>query len=43
MPWPVMLNKLIEQFCEDLQDFLELKPKKGVFFIMGDWNAKVGS
>ena len=28
---------------EDLQDFLELTPKKDVLFIMGDWNAKVGS
>ena len=33
----------VEQFCEDLQDLLELKPKKGVLFITGDWNAKVGS
>ena len=32
-----------EQFCEDLQDLLELTPKKDVFFIIGDWNAKVGS
>ena len=32
-----------EQFCEDLQDLLELKPPKDVFFIIGDWNAKVGS
>ena len=32
-----------EQFCEDLQDFLELIPKKDVLFIIGDWNAKVGS
>ena len=31
----------VEWFCEDLQDFLELTPKKGVFFIIGDWNAKV--
>ena len=30
-------------FYEDLQDFLELTPKKHVFFIIGDWNAKVGS
>ena len=28
---------------EDLQDLLELTPKKDVLFIMGDWNAKVGS
>ena len=33
----------VEQFYEDLQDFLELTPKKGVLFIIGDWNAKVGS
>ena len=33
----------IERFYEDLQDLLELKPKKDVFFIIGDWNAKVGS
>ena len=31
-----------EQFCEDLQDLLELTPKKDVLFIIGDWNAKVG-
>ena len=33
----------VEQFYEDLQDLLELIPKKDVFFIIGDWNAKVGS
>ena len=33
----------VEQFYEDLQDLLELTPKKDVFFIIGDWNAKVGS
>ena len=33
----------IEQFYEDLQDLLELTPKKYVLFIKGDWNAKVGS
>ena len=33
----------IEQFYEDLQDLLELTPKKVVLFIIGDWNAKVGS
>ena len=33
----------VERFCEDLQDLLELTPKKGVLFIIGDWNAKVGS
>ena len=32
-----------EQFYEDLQDFLELTPKKDVLFIIGDWNAKEGS
>ena len=32
----------VERFCEDLQD-LELTPKKDVLFIIGDWNAKVGS
>ena len=33
----------VEQFYEDLQDLLELTPKKDIFFIIGDWNAKVGS
>ena len=33
----------VEQFYEDLQDFLELTPKKHVLFITGDWNAKVES
>ena len=33
----------LEQFYEDLQDFLELIPPKDVLFIIGDWNAKVGS
>ena len=33
----------IEQFYEDLQDLLELIPKKDVLFILGDWNAKAGS
>ena len=32
-----------ERFCEDLQDLLELTLKKDVLFIIGDWNAKVGS
>ena len=32
-----------EQFYEDLQDLLELTPKRDVFFIIGDWNAKGGS
>ena len=29
----------VEQFCEDLQDLLELTPKKDVLFIIGDWNV----
>ena len=33
----------VEQLHEDLQDLLELTPKKDVLFITGDWNAKVGS
>ena len=33
----------VEQFYEDLQDLLELTPKKDVLFIIGDGNAKVGS
>ena len=32
-----------EQFYEDLHDLLELTPKKDVLFIIGDWNAEVGS
>ena len=32
----------VERFYEDLQDLLELTPKKDVLFIIGDWNAKVG-
>ena len=32
-----------QRFYEDLQDLLELTPKKNVLFIIGDWNAKVGS
>ena len=44
MPQPVTLKKLeVERFYEDLQDLLELTPKKDVLFITGDWNAKVGS
>ena len=45
MPQQLMPKKLVEQFYEDLQDLLELTPKKkkDVFFIIGDWNAKVGS
>ena len=33
----------VEWFYEDLQDLLELTPKKEVLFIIGDWNVKVGS
>ena len=33
----------VEQFYEDLQDLLELTPKKDVLFIIGDWNANVES
>ena len=33
----------VEEFYEDLQDLLELTPKKDILFIIGDWNAKVGS
>ena len=33
----------VERFYEDLQDLLELTPKKCVLFIIGDWNEKVGS
>ena len=44
MPQPVMLKKLkYKQFYEDLQDLLELTPKKEVLFMIGDWNEKVGS
>ena len=34
---------VLERFCEDLQDLLQLTPQKDVLFITGDWNAKVGS
>ena len=33
----------VDQFCEDLQQFLALTPKTDVLFIIGDWSAKVGS
>ena len=39
---PKKLEK-IEWFYEDIQDLLELTLKKDIFFIIGDWNAKVGS
>ena len=38
-----MLKAEVEQFCEELQDLLELTLKKDVLFNIGDWNAKVGS
>ena len=45
MSQPVILKKLElnKFFYEDLQDLLELTPKKDVLFIIGDWNVKVGS
>ena len=33
----------VERFYEDLQDLLELTPKKDILFIIGDWNARLGS
>ena len=33
----------VEHFYEDLQDLLELRPKRDVLFIIGDWSTKVGS
>ena len=33
----------VDQFCEDLQDLLELTPKKDLLYSVGDWNAKVGN
>ena len=33
----------VERFYEDLQDLLELTPQKDVLFIIGDWNAKLGT
>ena len=33
----------VEWFCEGFQDLLELTPKKDVLFIIGDWNAKIGT
>ena len=38
-----MLRPVVERFYEDLQDLLELTPKRDVLFIIGDWNAKGGS
>ena len=44
MPQPVNAEEAeVERFYEDLQDLLELTPKKDVLFIIGDCNAKVGS
>ena len=44
MPRPVNAEEAeVESFYEDLQDLLELTPPKDVLFIIGDWNAKVGS
>ena len=40
---PTSNTEELEQFYEDLQDLLELTPKNDVLFIIGDWNAKVGS
>ena len=40
---PTSNTEEAEQFYEDLQDLLELAPQKDVLFIIGDWNAKVGS
>ena len=42
-PNPKAKEAEVEWFYEDLQDLLELTPKKDVLFIIGDWNAKVGS
>ena len=43
MPQPVTEEAEVKWFYEDLQDLLELTPKKDVLFIIGDQNAKVGS
>ena len=40
---PITNAKKVDQFYEDLEDLLELIPKKEVLLITGDWNAKVGS
>ena len=40
---PISNAEKVEQFYEDLQGLLELIPPKDVLFIIGDWNAKVGS
>ena len=41
--YALISNAEVEWFSEDLQDLLELTPKKDVLFIIEDWNAKVGS
>ena len=44
MPQPVNAKEAeVEWFYEDIQDLLELTPKKDVLFIIGEWNAKVES
>ena len=44
MPQPITLKKpKLNGSYDDLQELLELTPKKDVLFIIGDWNAKVGS
>ena len=43
MPQPILVEAETEQFYEDIQDLLKLTPKKDVLFIIGDWDAKVGS
>ena len=42
-PASIVKEAEVEWFYEDLQDILELTTKKDVFFLIGDWNAKVGS
>ena len=39
---PTINTEEAEQFYEDIQEFLELTPKKDVLFIIRDWNAKAG-
>ena len=42
-PTSIFEEAEVERFCEDLQELLKLTPPKDVLFIIGDWNAKVGS
>ena len=42
-PTTYSIEAEVEWFYNDLQDLLELMPKKDVLFIIGDWNAKAGS